>query len=312
MSVLNLENLLAYYKKVKNGYYKATPKKVEYKSTESSTVASYVSYVKSYDKLNDGNTCGDILNLLKFDETTNGGNNGADKADWVEYARGRFEEVVRDKGLQAKTIGNYRTAYMDLCRVVVGRYDADVWFDNPQTDSIYHLVAENALFASPDVVDQLTKGIFVFDGKIRPADKYACWDRQYIRDNSKHKGETTIDVRGKECKADDNTQANHAIKYAVRESCPDVKIKSIRSFRNYEACHIVPKVDNMLYFTSIPNLVLLHRALASLTDHIKDIQDLLNYHAWNLYHKSIPNWEAPHLSSKLEGVYKELKWRVNW
>lgn len=303
MSTLNLDNLLAYYKKVRCGSYTATLKKVEYQSEEKPTILSYVSYVKAYDKLNGGNTVRDIMDLLDDKE---------DSKLLLDKAADKFNEIVKGKTLQAKTIGNYRTAYMDLCRVVVGRYDADVWFDNPQTDSIYHLVAENALFASPDVVDQLTKGIFVFDGKIRPADKYACWDRQYIRDNSKHKGETTIDVRGKACKADDNTQANHAIKYAVRESCPDVKIKSIRSFRNYEACHIVPKVDNMLYFTSIPNLVLLHRALASLTDHIKDIQDLLNYHAWNLYHKSIPNWTAPALSSKLERVYKELKWRVNW
>lgn len=312
MAKLDLENLLAYYMKVKNGYYKATPKKVEYKSTESSTVASYVSYVKSYDKLNNGHTCEDILGCLQVDKVPNEEKGDGEKVNILELAREKFEETVCGKDLPEKTVGNFRTAYMDLCRVILGRYHADIWFSNPQTESIYQLVAENAIFASPDVVDQLTKGIFVFDGKIRPADKYACWDRQYIRDNSKHKGETTIDVRGKECKADDNTQANHAIKYAVRESCPDVKIKSIRSFRNYEACHIVPKVDNMLYFTSIPNLVLLHRALASLTDHIKDIQDLLNYHAWNLYHKSIPNWEAPHLSSKLEGVYKELKWRVNW
>lgn len=302
MSTLNLDNLLAYYKKVRCGSYTATLKKVEYQSEEKPTILSYVSYVKAYDKLNGGNTVRDIMDLLDDKE---------DSKLLLNKAADKFNEIVKGKTLQDKTIGNYKTAYLDFCRVVLGRYNADIWFGNPKVDNIYKLVAENAIFASPEVVDQLTKGTLVFDGKERPADEYACWDRQYVRDNSKRKGEEIL-VGNKVCKADDNTQANHAIKYAVRESCPDVKFNSIRLFKNYEACHIVPKVNNMLYFTSIPNLVLLHRALAGLTDYIKEIQDLLDYHAWNLYHSSIPSWEAPKLSPKLEKVYKELKWRVNW
>lgn len=312
MNTLYLDNLLAYYKKVRCGYYKATMKKVQYCSEEKSTIMSYVNYIKAYDKLNGNHTCSDIMDLIQNGRTDVDENGVGRQMSVLDKARSLFDDVVRDKGLQGNTIGNYKTAYMDFCRVVVGRYNADVWFDNPQTDSIYRLIAENAVFASPEVVDCLTKGTLLFDGKKKEMDRYACWDRRFIRDNSKRKGTETKDEKNRTCMADDNTQANHAIKYAVRESCPDVKIGSISCFKNYEACHIVSKVNNVTYFTSIPNLVLLHRALAGLTDHIKDIQNLLDYHAWNLYHKSIPDWKTPVLSPKLERVYKELEWRVNW
>ena len=75
---------------------------------------------------------------------------------------------------------------------------------------------------------------------------------------------------------DDNSYANVVIKRAL-----GMHRKSIVGF---ECCHIWPNsCYDTRYHTAIANLVLIPRALASLTDHNPEIQTALQYRAYELY-----------------------------
>lgn len=90
----------------------------------------------------------------------------------------------------------------------------------------------------------------------------------------KSKGE----LRGKSAdggRFDDNTYANKALKSALSH---------VGKFTNFEVCHIWPKTCyDVRYHTVLANLVLLPRALASLTDHNDDINKCLKYRSYELY-----------------------------
>jgi hypothetical protein len=74
---------------------------------------------------------------------------------------------------------------------------------------------------------------------------------------------------------DDNTYANVAIKRAAGLG---------RSAIGFEACHIWPLTCyDERHHTAIANLVLLPRALAGLSDHDAEIQQALQYRAFELY-----------------------------
>lgn len=88
------------------------------------------------------------------------------------------------------------------------------------------------------------------------------------------------ELRGKSAdgvRFDDNTYANKALKSALSH---------VGKFTNFEVCHIWPKTCyDVRYHTVLANLVLLPRALASLTDHNDDIKKCLKYRSYDLY-----NW----------------------
>lgn len=74
---------------------------------------------------------------------------------------------------------------------------------------------------------------------------------------------------------DDNTYANVAIKKAIGREI---------HFENFHACHIWPgTVYDERYYSLIPNLVLIPKIIAGLSDHYKEVIDVLKYRSYELY-----------------------------
>jgi len=74
---------------------------------------------------------------------------------------------------------------------------------------------------------------------------------------------------------DDNTYANVALKRAIGNAT---------TFVGFETCHIWPlSCYDVRYHTLVPNLVLLPRAIAGLTDHDEHVQECLQYRAFELF-----------------------------
>lgn len=97
---------------------------------------------------------------------------------------------------------------------------------------------------------------------------------------------------------DNNTKANNAIKQAI--GIPRKKIKG------FAVCHIWDGTCyDERYHTVIANLVLLPRALESLTDHYPPAKKILQYRSYDLYKWHPENQNPP---SKPDG-YDNLPWQ---
>lgn len=295
----NFGTLLDFYRKVQSGYYYYDNKTGTINASSKSTtitIASYVTRLQSYDKnWNGGKTYSQLDTIIK-----------SKSSDPMADAMNYFSRAIPAKK-PASTINSFRCAYKSFCETIIGRYDANVWlnakFSHRLNMNAYEMIAETAIFASPEIV---------FDLINKKGHPHACWfinPYYYIRDQ-KNVGKPTTDCKGRPCVGDRNQKANLAIKKAIYGSCKDVAIANIGSFCNYEACHIVPNsTNNRDYYTSIPNLCLIPRAIAGLSDHFQNIIDILNYHAITLY--SLP-YKKPTLSPSLMKIYSGLKWRVNY
>lgn len=300
----DFNSLIEFYKKVQLGYYqyKSNGKngKIGYISIHKN-IKNYVYWLNVYDGENEGHTFNQIKDIIEKKSNTP-----------MEDAMKDFDKVmssVKSSNI-LNNLNNYRCAYKSFCETIIGRYNANVWLNAKFSKSrnnmnAYEMIAETAIFASPDIVSDL----------IAKGHPHACWfidpnfNPYYIRDQ-KNVGKPTTDRRGRPCVGDRNQKANQAIKNAIYRSCLDVAIASIGGFCNYEACHIVPNsTNNRNYYTSIPNLCLIPRAIAGLSDHFQNIIDILNYHAITLY--SLP-YKKPTLSPSLMKIYSGLKWRVNY
>lgn len=292
----NFGTLLKFYEKVQSGYYYYDNKTgtINYAASSKSTIKSYVTRLQSYDKnWNGGKTYSQLDTIIK-----------SKSSDPMTDAMNYFSRAIPAK-TPANTINSFRCAYKSFCETIIGRYDANVWlnakFSNRLNMNAYEMIAETAIFASPAVSNLI----------IKKGHPHACWfiNPYYIRDQ-KNVGKPTTDCKGRPCVGDRNQKANLAIKKAIYESCLYVDIANIGSFCNYEACHIVPNsTTKRYYYTSIPNLCLIPRAIAGLSDHFQNIIDILNYHAITLY--SLP-YKKPTLSPSLMKIYSGLKWRVNY
>jgi hypothetical protein len=136
------------------------------------------------------------------------------------------------------------------------------------------LVAKAAIWADPNVVRARRE--------IHP---HAALFSDYRRGR---KGEKRGDVINGE-RIDDNTKANLAIKIAV--------FGSPKRCRQFHVCHVWPKTcHDVRYHTSLPNLVLLPSALASLSDHHKGVASALRYRSFELFSwhpEEVPPPEKP-------------------
>lgn len=95
---------------------------------------------------------------------------------------------------------------------------------------------------------------------------------------------------------DDNSYANLAIKRACGLG---------KSAQGFEACHIWPLTCyDERYHTAVANIVLLPRALASLTDHDSEIQRALQYRAFELY-----AWRPHGLPAPAKPDFYPTAWR---
>jgi hypothetical protein len=123
------------------------------------------------------------------------------------------------------------------------------------------LVAETSIWVSPLMCEQVKnkKGSVARFPNVRRGK------------NDETKGDVINGIR-----IDDNTYANNAIKWAV-----GIDRKNIT---DYETCHIwTDTCYNERYHTALPNLVLIPRAIASLSDHSEEIINALKYRSYELY-----------------------------
>jgi hypothetical protein len=139
---------------------------------------------------------------------------------------------------------------------------------------LVRLVAKTAIWADLDVVRARRE--------IHP---HGAFFPEYRRGK---KGEKRGDVINGE-RIDDNTKANLAIKVAV--------FGSRKRCRQYHVCHVWPETCyDVRYHTSLPNLVLLPSAIASLSDHHKGVASALRYRSFDLFSwhpEEVPPPEKP-------------------
>ena len=135
------------------------------------------------------------------------------------------------------------------------------------------LVAETSIWANPEVHRRLLheNGVGAYFANVR----------RYRAGAGERKGQ----ILGPE-RLDDNSYANHAIKQAA-----GIGRASIRDF---EACHIWPQscYDSRCH-TVIANLVLLPRPLAGLSDHDPEVQQALQFRAFEVFGWHPPDHRAP-------------------
>lgn len=135
------------------------------------------------------------------------------------------------------------------------------------------LVAETAIWASPEAHRLIA-------GRTGAAAVYP--DTRRCRAGRGEKvGQVVGDVR-----IDNNSWANHAVKSVL--SWPRAQITG------FEVCHIWPATAyDRRYHTALPNLVLLPRALAGLSDHDPHIGRVLQFKSYTLYGNWQPEGRRP-------------------
>ena len=180
----------------------------------------------------------------------------------------------------------WKVAYKDLAQVVLGLFYANVWLDLVLTEKpnikLLDLLAACALFADIDVVNGVISGHF---GSNNPGNQFASWDNcLHFRDTSVKKNTPQKTYCGLVKYTDENSYANRFIKTAILNSYP-IKFRGYghRTFVDYEACHIWSNPDCPCYYSSIPNLVLLPRAIAGITDHFQPAKELFQYRSVDLF-----------------------------
>lgn len=120
------------------------------------------------------------------------------------------------------------------------------------------LIAATGIWAHPEVYDELK-------------DSGGCWYPDVRRGK---RGEKRGKTGNNGIRIDDNIYANYAIKMAAG-------IPPKNEIINFQAHH---KTTDPRYHTNIANLVLLPKALASLSDNNKKISLILKFRAFELYH----------------------------
>lgn len=235
-----------------------------------------------------------------------------------------------------KTLRNYRTGYKKFAEVVIGLFSANTWLtrDNGKKTSLIlcQLVADNAIFASKAVVDEVCNGTAGSKNNLNQGNPYASWDiLQHVRRVGIPKGTVIPDTSNLgtmygDMIADDNTIANQAMKKAVilsfnkalnKVSASNNKVSAsnlpispsyAKFFKDYEVCHIWGNPGDRRYYASIANLVLLPRAIAALSDHSDDVKDLLKYEAFKRFGFKPDGESKPGPPS----FYNKIKWRKNF
>lgn len=158
---------------------------------------------------------------------------------------------------------------------------------------LLELLAKTAIWVDPRVV-----GILMTEEKHGSTNENALWyfNVRRRRTGDPPKGKYSLGI-----KMDDNTDANLAYKKACGANS---EIK----FVNFEVCHIKSEICyDPEYHTSITHIVLVPKAIASLTDHLDKVKDSLSAISKFLYYNESPNCEIKGKWNVIELNEKELK-----
>lgn len=285
---LYLEDLLADYARY-----------LVYVTDKDKSRKSYVSYVRTLNKANNGCT----MEWLKA---------AVAKEDPIKYLSKVFDEYFKDV-TNVQPQSQWKTSLCRLGEFICGftNSNIDILSIRNFERTACELVAQSAIFCTTEVFNRVVNGRSgSLLNKKQGGNKYGSWyNCKYRRmDSGQRKGDYIDGIR-----LDDNTYANKAIKYAVLEGLKkygnihgnDIHIFSEHKSR-FEACHIWSNTCNdERYHTSVANLVLLPREIASLTDHCDIVKNLLKYEAWTRFGFKPEEEEIPECPPN----YEDIKWR---
>lgn len=232
---------------------------------------SYVSYVKSLDKANDGQTCQWLTDAVATDAPT-------------KYLSDTFDEYFK-KNPEKTAQNQWKTGLKRLGDFICGFTHSSTNLHSIKNfESIAcELVAQSAIFCPTEIFEMVKNGELGSRENIGIGNIYGSWY------NCKYQRAKHFQKRGEKCgdiTFDDNTYANNAIKLALLKGLERYGIhgSSRQIFKGFETCHIWPDTCyDARYHTSVANVVLLPREIAGLTDHCQAVEDLLKYEAWKRF-----------------------------
>lgn len=163
--------------------------------------------------------------------------------------------------------------------------------------SLAKIVAETSIFADPKVVEKVKKGeLGTRHNILIKGNPYASWDGM----SSTRFGKTDLPRSDQRS----NTIPNYGMKLAIINSLELTNKLSYRIFKDYQTCHIWQSNNDPRFFTSIQNLVLVPRPIATLTDHNEYVKSVLQYRAYRLFGFN----PTPHKIERPKR-YSDLTWR---
>ena len=232
---------------------------------------SYVSYLKSLDKANEGQTRLWLTDAVANDEPT-------------KYLSDTIDEYFKNNP-QKNSLTQWKTGLKRLGDFICGFTHSSTNLHSIKNfDSIAcELVAQSAIFCPTEIFKMVKKGELGSRENLGIGNIYGSWY------NCKYQRAKHYQKRGEKCgdiTFDDNTYANNAIKLAMLKGLEKYGIhgSSRQIFKGFETCHIWPETCyDARYHTSVANIVLLPREIAGLTDHCQAVEDLLKYEAWKRF-----------------------------
>ena len=254
---------------------------------------SYVSYVKSLDKANEGQTCQWLTDVVATDAPT-------------KYLSDTFDEYFK-KNPEKTAQNQWKTGLKRLGDFICGFTHSSTNLHSIKNfESIAcDLVAQSAIFCPTEIFEMVKNGELGSRENIGIGNIYGSWY------NCKYQRAKHFQKRGEKCgdiTFDDNTYANNAIKLALLKGLERYGIhgSSRQIFKGFETCHIWPDTCyDARYHTSVANVVLLPREIAGLTDHCQAVEDLLKYEAWKRFRFKPDEEEVPQRPKN----YNEKIWR---
>ena len=254
---------------------------------------SYVSYVKSLDKANEGQTCQWLTDAVATDAPT-------------KYLSDTFDEYFK-KNPEKTAQNQWKTGLKRLGDFICGFTHSSTNLHSIKNfESIAcELVAQSAIFCPTEIFEMVKNGELGSRENIGIGNIYGSWY------NCKYQRAKHFQKRGEKCgdiTFDDNTYANNAIKLALLKGLERYGIhgSSRQIFKGFETCHIWPDTCyDARYHTSVANVVLLPREVAGLTDHCQAVKELLQYEAWKRFGFKPAEKDIP---SKPKN-YNDIVWR---
>ena len=254
---------------------------------------SYVSYVKSLDKANDGSTCEWLKRAVSSEDTAKTLSDIFD--DYFNNHPDKTPQTQWKTGL--KRLGDFVCGFTDSSTNLHSIKN----FDSVACD----LVAQSAIFCPKNIFEKVKKGELGSRENEGVGNIYGSWY------NCKYQRAKHFQKRGEKCgdiTFDDNTYANNAIKLALLKGLEKYGIhgNSRQIFKGFETCHIWPDTCyDARYHTSLANVVLLPREIAGLTDHCQAVEDMLKYEAWKRFGFKPDEAETPAKPKN----YNKIVWR---
>lgn len=271
------------------------------------TITNQLSRLKSINRDNQGQTPVWLSDAMKYDKP-------------LEQLLETFDNHFINDITPSKP--NKRSALSSLGKFVFRNINAFVDLNSIKDFDLIacELVAQSAIFCSKKIFEAVQNGeCGSKDNLDKKGNPEGAW-YHYTYQRAQNKIDigkevpVIINTQQYQVKLDSNNKANQAIKRAILYDLKEKYGKlyqhteNIRVFKDFEACHIWPKTCyNAQYHTSIANVVLLPRPLASLTDHCEAVRAILKYRAWELFRfkpadESEP--EKPKYYDRLEKLWR--------